>query len=75
MQVQLRIEYLDGGKVKATNMAGITQALKGYMKEINLKQIKNCGVYTYPLKNNEPLILIKNNEINKENMKKFMESD
>lgn len=63
MKKQLRIEYKDGGKVKitdgkCTNMRFFIE----YLMPINLDSILNAGIYTYPLKNNEPFILIKDGE-------------
>ena len=75
MKIQLRIEYLDGGKTKITNTAGNIWALRQYMKKVNPQKVKNSAYYVYPLKDHEPLTLIQNNEINQEKMDHFMGMD
>lgn len=54
MKKQLRIEYKDGVKVKVTNKNGNTEVFKRYLQNINLTRVKNCAIYTYPLKSNSP---------------------
>lgn len=72
MKKQLRIEYKDGVKVKVTNKNGNTEVFKRYLQNINLTRVKNCAIYTYPLKSNFPFILIQDSEINKENAEDFL---
>ncbi|MDO4170776.1 MAG: hypothetical protein Q4D45_12900 [Lachnospiraceae bacterium] len=63
MKKQLRIEYKDGGKVKITNSRCTSMSFFiMYLMPINPNSILNAGIYTYPLKNNEPFILIKDGE-------------
>ena len=72
MKKQLRIEYKDGVKVKVTNKNGNTEVFKRYLQNINLTRVKNCAIYTYPLKSNSPFVLIQGSEINKENAEDFL---
>lgn len=72
MKKQLRIEYKDGVKVKVTNKNGNTEVFKRYLQSINLTRVKNCAIYTYPLKSNSPFVLIEDSEINKENAEDFL---
>lgn len=73
MKKQLRIEYKDGVKVKVTNKNGNTEVLKRYLQNINLTRVYNCAIYTYPLKDNEPLVLVKNGIVNENNKILFLE--
>lgn len=72
MKKQLRIEYKDGVKVKVTNKNGNTEVFKRYLQSVNLTRVKNCAIYTYPLKSNSPFFLIQDSEINKENAEDFL---
>lgn len=71
MKKQLRIEYKDGVKVKVTNKNGNTEVFKRYLQSINLTRVKNCAIYTYPLKSNSPFVLVEDSEINEENAEDF----
>lgn len=72
MKKQLRIEYKDGVKVKVTNKNGNTEVFKRYLQSVNLTRVKNCAIYTYPLKSNSPFVLVEDREINKENAEDFL---
>ncbi|WP_133964638.1 hypothetical protein [Eubacterium limosum] len=72
MKKQLRIEYKDGVKVKVTNKNGNTEVFKRYLQSVNLTRVKNCAIYTYPLKSNPPFVLVEDREINKENAEDFL---
>lgn len=72
MKKQLRIEYKDGVKVKVTNKNGNTEVFKRYLQSVNLTRVKNCAIYTYPLKNNSPFVLVEDSEINEENAEDFL---
>lgn len=72
MKKQLRIEYKDGVKVKVTNENGNTEVFKRYLQNINLTRVKNCAIYTYPLKDNFPFVLVKDSVKNEENMNVFL---
>lgn len=59
MKKQLRIEYKDGGKVKITNgKATNMNIFARYFRKLNIGSIKNAAIYTYPIKNNEPFVLV-----------------
>lgn len=61
MKKQLRIEYKDGGKIKLTNSkATNTVIFVNYLKQIQVNSILNASIYTYPVKDNKPLILVEN---------------
>ncbi|RDY30309.1 hypothetical protein [Lachnotalea glycerini] len=61
MKKQLRIEYKDGGEVKLTNSkATNTSIFVNYLKQIPVTSILNASVYTYPLSENKPLVLVEN---------------
>lgn len=75
MKKQLRIEYKDGVKVKVTNKNGNTEVFKRYLQNINLTRVKNCAIYTYPLKSNSPFVLIEDSVKNEENINVFLKGD
>lgn len=69
MKKQLRIEYKDGGKVKLTNSKCKDNGVFiNYLGGICVASIKNAVLYTYPIMDNEPLTLVENGVLNKENL-------
>lgn len=61
MKKQLIIEYKDGGKVKLTNAkCHENNMFIKYLKQIPISSILNSTLYTYPLKDNSPLVLVEN---------------
>lgn len=61
MKKQLVVEYKDGGKVKITNLKCKDNSMFiNYLRGIAVSSIKKAVLYTYPIKDNEPLILVEN---------------
>lgn len=59
MKRQLRIEYKDGSKVKITNGKETNMSFFAkYFGKLSIGSIQNAAIYTYPLKDNEPFILV-----------------
>ncbi|MGL5433784.1 MAG: hypothetical protein ACRDBO_00105 [Lachnospiraceae bacterium] len=70
MKKQLRLEYKDGGRTKLTNAKAMDNTVfANYFRQITLPAILNAGIYTYPLKVNEPFILVEDGVVRKDNIK------
>ncbi len=69
MKKQLRIKYKDGGMVKVTNSKCINnQVFSNYLKQVAVSSIQDATLYTYPLKSNNPLVLVENGVPNNANV-------
>lgn len=61
---KLEVVYRDGGRIRVTNKRKncSNDIFKNYMGELCPYDIESAILYTYPLKDNTPLILIKDGE-------------
>jgi len=64
---RLTIKYMNGGKTDISNKRrGLTNKFfQKYMDQYGrpISNVKSAILYTYPLKNNEPLVLIEDGKI------------
>lgn len=59
MKRQLRIKYKDGSQLKVTSTkSGDNSVFAPYLSRLSTKNVQEAGLYTYPLKDNEPLIFV-----------------
>lgn len=66
MKRQLRINYKDGGRTKITNSsyrAEDIEFFRMYTEKIDPVTVENAAIYTYPLKDNVPLVIVDAGEV------------
>lgn len=59
MKRQLRIKYKDGSQLKViSTKSGDNSVFAPYLSQLSIEKVQEAGLYTYPLKDNEPLIFV-----------------
>lgn len=73
MKHQLKITYKDGSGLKVTNNKSNTKDFAvNYFKDINIDRVQSAVFFTYPLKNNKPLVLVEEGVPKNDNVYEFM---